>query len=344
MNVKAFQFPLMAIWLSLTLLPAGTGCKRSPSPSSSGDEGTVTLYTSVDEPYVRPLIEQFQQRTGIRVTLLTDAEASKSVGLAERLRAEHHRPQADVWWSNECFLTINLADEGVLAPYDSPSSADIPARFKDSQHRWAGSVLRVRMLVSARPKTGQWTPPTHLADLLRPELKNRIAIARPTAGTTGGHVAALYVLWGEDRARTFFRGLHDNGITLLGGNSVVAESVARGDILAGLTDNDDAASARSEIGPLEAVLPDQGNSDIGMLAMPCTTAMVAGALHPAAARKLIDFLLSREVDQKLIEAKFAWCSARDAESKGRFMNVDYAAVAKAMPAAIREATAIMEGR
>jgi hypothetical protein len=43
------------------------------------------------------------------------------------------------------------------------------------------------------------------------------------------------------------------------------------------------------------------------------------------------------------DAKFAWCSTRDAAGKGKFMDVDYLAVATAMPAAIRSATAIMEG-
>ena len=277
------------------------------------------------------------------MTLVTDAEASKSVGLAERLRAEKDHPQADVWWSNECFLTINLAGEGILAAYDSPAVADIPSGYKDPNHLWAGSILRVRVIVS-RPSsaTGDETP-KHLRDLLRPEFKDHIAIARPTAGTTGGHVAALYSLWGRDRADAFFRGLRDNHVKLLGGNSVVAESIARGQLWAGLCDNDDAADAGSSIGKLETTLPDQGDHDDGTLAMPCTVGLVAGAPHSDAAKKLIDFLLSPQVDRALIDRKFAWCSTRDTSGKGRFMNVDYQAVARQMPQAVRRATNILEG-
>src|SRR5579864_4563148 len=195
----------------IAALPLLCGCNRKQHSGSNG--GEVVLYTSVDEPYVRPLVEQFQKQTGIHVTLVTDAEASKSVGLAEKLRAEKDHPQADVWWSNECFLTINLSDDGVLTPYDSPAATDIPVQFKDPEHRWAGSVLRVRVLVSSRSLPSGATRPTHLRDLLRPEFKGHLAIARPTAGTTGGHVAAPYIVWGKDRAETFFRGLHDNGVT-----------------------------------------------------------------------------------------------------------------------------------
>ena len=315
------------------------GCERHGGTS---DNGPVVLYTSVDEPYARPLIERFEKKTGIRVRLVTDAEASKSVGLAERLRAERAHPQADVWWGNECFLTINLAEEGVLAPYDSPAASDIPATFKDPQHRWASNVMRVRVMVwSRQSRVGKLE---RLSDLLRPELKGHLALARPTAGTTGGHVAALYVLWGKDRAENFFRGLHDNGVRLVGGNSVVAESVARGDLWAGMCDNDDAADASGNIGQLDSALPDQGEGEDGTLAVPCTVALVAGAPHSEAAKRLMDYLLSPEADESLVGAKFAWCSTRAASGHGKFMIVDYAAVAKTMPAAIRSATSILEGR
>jgi iron(III) transport system substrate-binding protein len=338
MVFSAISAPLRFIFFILLVGCFTISCNRNTSIPPQ----KVILYTSVDEPYVRPLIEKFQRDTGIEVTLLTDAEASKSVGLAEKLRAEKDHPSADVWWDNECFLTMRLAQEGVLAPYDSPAAADIPAKFKDADHLWAGSILRVRVMVSS-PKISA-TRPTRLEDLLRPDLKRQIVLARPTAGTTGGHVAALTVAMGQAAADRFFKGLHENGATMVGGNSIAAESVARGEMLAGLCDNDDAAAAAAEVGKIDITLPDQGDNERGTLAIPCTVSLVAGAPHPDAAKKLIDFLLSVETDRALIDAKFAWCSARDANSKGKFMDVDYHAIADAMPNAIRQATAEIEGR
>jgi iron(III) transport system substrate-binding protein len=331
--VKVYlRFPV--IFLTLWVC----GCKHpvatTPRP--------VVLYTSVDEPFARPLVDEFQKRTGISVTLLTDAEASKSVGLAERLRAEKQNPQADVWWDNECFLTINLADEGVVSAYDSPSAKDIPARYRDSGRRWAASIYRVRTMVSAPDKVA--FAPKRLRDLIDPRLKGHIALARPTAGTTGGHVAALYVLWGDDKATKFFRDLRANDAKLLGGNSAVAETVARGDLWAGVCDNDDAASAVADVGNLTATLPDQGEHEDGTLAIPCCVALVSGAPHPDAGKMLIDFLLSSEVDRKLIDGKFAQGSTREVGGTGKFMQVDLPTVAHAMPAAIRKATAILDGR
>lgn len=323
--------------LLLALLLAIPACRRKPSTSPA----PVVLYTSVDEPYVRPLIDEFTRETGIPVTLITDAEASKTVGLAERIRAEKDHPRADVWWDNEVFQTIRLADDHLLAPYDSPSASDIPAKFKDPAHLWAGSAIRVRVMV-ASPSLAN--APKDLTDLLRPDLKGKIVIARPTAGTTGGHVAALYALWGDAKADDFFHKLRDNGVSTVGGNSLCAEAVARGDMSVGLCDNDDAADASKEIAHLNVILPDQDTQ--GTLAMPCAAALIANGPNPTAGRKLIDFILSAQVDRQLIDAKFAWCSARDTATlqKTKLMNVDYATVARTMPAAIRRAVAILDAR
>src|SRR4051812_41546394 len=71
----------------------------------------VVLYTSIDEPVARPILDDFTKATGIKVMLKTDAEASKTAGLVETLRAENANPRADVFWNNEPFHTINLAEE-----------------------------------------------------------------------------------------------------------------------------------------------------------------------------------------------------------------------------------------
>src|SRR5436190_1170427 len=115
---------VIGIWSLVFSFP---GCDRKTSLD-------LVLYTSVDEPIARPIVDAFEQQTHIHVRLVTDTEATKSVGLAERLRAEKDHPQADVWWGNEPFYTIALADEGLLQAYDSPSSGDVDPMYKDPQH------------------------------------------------------------------------------------------------------------------------------------------------------------------------------------------------------------------
>jgi iron(III) transport system substrate-binding protein len=322
---------ITTLLLSLLL----TSCHRD----SRIDE--VTLYTAVDEPVARPIIAEFERQTGIRVTLVPDTEASKTTGLADRLEAEKANPQADVWWSNEPFHTIHLAEAAVLAEYDSPSAALIPAHYKDENHRWAGTALRIRVLAVQPDLAGKISS---IEDLTHPEFRGRIGMAQPAIGTVGGHVAALYALWGDEKADTFFTALRRNEIKLVGGNSVVADTVGHGQFTAGLTDNDDGENAQREGGKLSIVIPDQSPTAIGTLAIPCTAGLVVGAKHSESARKLIDFLLSQDVEQKLMAASFAKYSVFAKSPAIRFMNVDYPAVARTMPHAIQKARKILEDR
>jgi iron(III) transport system substrate-binding protein len=301
----------------------------------------VVLYTSVDRPYVEPLVAAFTKKTGIEVKLVTDTEASKSVGIAERLRAEKAAPKADVWWGNEVFYTIPLADDGLLTPYDSPAAKGVPDAFRDPQRRWTGVGLRVRVIV-AQPDAPASVD--SLDDLLDPAHKNAVVLARPTAGTTGGHVAALYTLWGDDKADDFFRKLRANGVTLVGGNSIVAQQVGAKRFALGLTDNDDVAAVNERDTVAKLVLPDQGPDGLGTLAIPTTVGLVAGSKRADDAKKLIDFLVSPEIEKALIDDKFAAFSVRAPSTEVRVMAVKYEDVAKKMPEAIRRATAILDGR
>jgi iron(III) transport system substrate-binding protein len=93
------------------LLLSGLSCKDRPSRQE------VVLYCSVDQAVAEPIIAAFEKQAGIKVLARYDTEASKTVGLVQRIRAEAGSPTADVFWSGEVFHTIRLAREGLLAPY-----------------------------------------------------------------------------------------------------------------------------------------------------------------------------------------------------------------------------------
>jgi iron(III) transport system substrate-binding protein len=308
--------------------------KERPAPR-------LVIYTAVDSQIATKILDPWAEANNVDLIIITDSEATKSVGLAERIRGERDNPQADVWWNNEPFHTIVLADEGTFEPYVSPSAADIPDRYKDPSGNWASTGLRARVMAitSLHPVPAEGDK---LEDMTNPELKGKIAIARPKFGTTGGHVAALYTLWDEYRFINFFRGLRDNECKMLGGNSVVAHEVGKGTIWLGLTDNDDVDAARAAGGKLSMITPDQRG--IGTLAIPTTVALVRGSREPEVAKQLIDYLLSAEVDQKLVDLRFAGWTVRSGTAGIKSMDVDLRKVARNMPRAIEIATTILEGR
>jgi iron(III) transport system substrate-binding protein len=317
----------------LALLIVVTGCDRSPSSKE------VVLYTSVDEPVARPIIDEFTKQTGIKVILKTDTEASKTAGLVETLRAEKANPQADVFWNNEPFHTINLAEEGVLTAYESPAAKDVLPEYKDASHRWTGNGLRMRMIARAPGSENV----SAVEDLVDPKLKGKICIANPAFGTTSGHIAAVFVKWGPEKGEEFLKQLKANDVKLLGGNSEVVKQIAGGNFLAGLTDNDDVDSMIREGGKLSAARADLRDHS-GPLAIPCTVGLVAGAKHSEEAKRLIDFLLSAPVEERLKNSDHFVVESVRTSSSTPVMQVDYREVAKMMPRAVDSARKILEGR
>ena len=77
------------------------------------------------------------------------------------------------------------------------------------------------------------------------------------------------------------------------------EAVSSGEIDFGVTDTDDAYEEIQAGRPVEIIYPDQGPGEPGTLYIPNTLAIIKGSSHAAEARKLVDYLLSPEVEARL---------------------------------------------
>lgn len=261
----------------------------------------VVVYVALDEMYSRPILDEFTRETGIGVRAVYDTEASKTTGLANRLLAERTRPRADVFWNNEVAQTIVLAENGVFTPYSSSSAEAIPAAYKDSNGLWTGFAARARVIIYNTEHTDR--PPTSVMDFVKPEWKGKLAIARPLFGTTATHAAAWFAVWGDDEARRFLRGLVENEVAILPGNATVRDMVAAGEYVAGLTDTDDANGAIEDGKPVKWLYPDQQDGGLGTLVLPNSVALVNGGPNADGGKKLIDYLLSPSVEERLANAR-----------------------------------------
>ena len=275
---------------------AFTGC-RGTDPRAR----EVTAYVSADRPFSEPIMQEYERRSGVRVSVVYDTEETKSTGLANRLLAEKSRPHADVFWSNEPVRTLVLKSRGVLAPYQSPAAQGIAATFKDPEGYWTGFSARLRVIVYNTDKVQANDAPRSIFDLTDPRWKGQVALADPRFGSTSFHVAAIYAELGDERADDFFRKLSANDVKIVDGNSVVRDMVARGDALVGVTDTDDVNVALAAKQPVAMVLPDRDG--IGVPVMPNMVSLVAGAPHPDEAKRLIDYLLSPEVERALAKSE-----------------------------------------
>jgi len=277
----------------------------------------VVVYTSVDQVYSEPILRAFEEETGIQVRAVYDLEAAKTTGLVNRLIAERGAPQADVFWNGEFAQTLRLKREGVLAPYKPKAGMGIPPVYRDSEGYWVAFAGRARVLLVNTERVAIESSPQKLIDLLDADIPaERIGLAYPMFGTTATHAAALYATWGAERARDFFQRLEARGVRIVDGNSVVRDLVVKGELWAGLTDTDDACGAVERGAPVALVFLDQAEGELGTLVIPNTAAVIANAPHPENARRLIDYLLRPDVQQRLIEMGWSHVSLADGTFRG----------------------------
>ncbi|MGH7496666.1 MAG: extracellular solute-binding protein [bacterium] len=260
----------------------------------------VVVYTSVDQVFSEPIFKDFEKATGIKVKPVFDTEETKSTGVLNRLIAEKDNPQCDVFWSGDPVRTLVLKSKGITASYLSSHAAGIPAGFKDEDGHWIGFSARARVLLYNTNLIKPEEAPKSIHEFINPKWKGQCAMANPLFGTTSFHTAALFSALGDSAAKEFFAKLKANGVIIATSNGDVRKRVADGQVAFGLTDTDDANEAIKDSKPVKMVFLDQDG--FGTLVVPNTVSPIKNSPNPENGKKLIDYLLTREVEAKLAQS------------------------------------------
>ena len=264
----------------------------------------VVLYCAQDKEFAEGILATFEQQTGLPVRAQYDTDADNSVSLYEQLISESKRPRCDVHWNNEILSTIRLQKRDLLDVYATPAAAPFPASAKASDATWHAFAARARVLILNTQLVPEAERPHSLLDLTQPAWKGKVAMSKPQFGTSATTAACLFEVLGRDRARAFYLGLRDNGVHIVPGNKQVAEGVGQGRFAVGITDTDDAVIEIEAGRPVAIIFPDRdrpADDRMGTLFIPNTVAVVRGCPNPEGARKLVDYLLSAEVEAQLAE-------------------------------------------
>ncbi len=318
----------------------------SCSKSSDSDGRKVVLYCSVDQEVAEPIIAEFEKQSGIKVLARFDTEASKTVGLVQKIKAEAASPVADVFWSSEIFHTIRLAQDSLLAPYSSDATRGWPALYADADGRWYGFALRARVIAYSTDRVSAEDAPKSIENVLDGKWKGRLVMASPEFGTTGGDVASWFAHYGAGGARQILEGLKANEMRIVAGNSTAVRMVATGQADVCFTDTDDVYAAQRNGWPVAMNFLDQAGD--GVLTIPNTAAVVKGATNPEEAAALMDFLLSEQLERMLAASDSHNTPVHKSLAEqfklyavGKPLDIDYAKIADQLPTAIRTAREVL---
>lgn len=265
------------------------------TPAAQASE--VNLYSARQEALIKPLLDTFTDQTGIKVNLVS----AKADALLQRLKSEGRNTPADVLLTVDAGNLAAASDAGLLQGLRSDVvKKAVPAHYRDAQGLWTGLSLRARPIFYARDRV-QPAQLSSYAALTGPQWKGKICVRSSDNIYNQSMVAAMIASQGEPRTEAWVKGFVANlARPPKGGDRDQIKAVAAGQCdvaiantyyYAEMLKSGDEAE-RAAAGKVAVFWPDQQGR--GVHVNISGAGIVTNARNVANARKLIEFLVSKE--------------------------------------------------
>jgi iron(III) transport system substrate-binding protein len=274
----------MRAWIVPALLAAVTAGAALPV----GAAETLNAYSIWPENWARPMFEEFEKATGIKVNFV---RFSSGEALA-RVIAEKNNPRVDVLFGGPVETFAAGIKEGIFEPYKPPAFAKLPARFRHPDAQWVAIADDPLVFMSNNKflKEQNLKPPASWEDLTVPAYKGMLQMADArTSGTAVTRIFSIIEANGRDEAKAFDymkrKRRNVQVYTKSGGGGTLP--VGLGQAGAGIFFIVDALDTKAKGYDVTISFPKEG---IGTSAE--AIALLKGAKNPEVGKKLIDWATS----------------------------------------------------
>ncbi|MHA1523847.1 MAG: putative 2-aminoethylphosphonate ABC transporter substrate-binding protein [Alphaproteobacteria bacterium] len=253
----------------------------------------LTVYTAVEAEDLKKYAAKFNEDyPDIKINWVRD-----STGIVTaKLLAEKNNPQADVIWGLAATSLLLLKSEGMLEAY-APAGVDkLDKKFVDSSNppAWVGMDAWVAAVCynTVEAAKANLTPPKTWKDLTDPKYAGQLIMPNPASSGTGFlDVSSWLQMFGEDGGWAFMDGLHKNIARYTHSGSKPCKLAAAGEIPIGISFAFRGAKSKAKGAPLDIIVPEEG---VGWDME--ATAIVAGTSKLAAAKKLVDWSVTKKAN------------------------------------------------
>lgn len=290
-----------AVLVAALLVPS-TGAGAHPRAGSAPRGDTVTLVTHDSFALSQDVLAAFTRRTGIQVDILQVGDAGQVVNQAVLTK---DNPLGDVLFGvDNTFLTRAL-DERIFERYRSPAVAGVPRALRIDTDARVTPIDYGDVCINSDT---QWFAKRHLAvpttlqDLTKPKYRDLLVVEDPSTSSPGlAFLLATVAEFGDRGWTTYWDRLRANGVTVVDG----WEQAYYDEFTGGGAGGSKPLVVSYASSPAAAVVfadPPIEKSPIGTLTASCFrqveyVGVLAGTEHRAAARRLVDFLLSNAVQE-----------------------------------------------
>jgi 2-aminoethylphosphonate transport system substrate-binding protein len=294
MTKNRFPTPRLLAARVLPALAVASLAGLATVPAHAAD--AVVLYTADGlENLYKDVLPAFEKQEGVKVNIVTAGSGE----VVNRATVEKDSPKADVLVTLPPFIQ-QASQTGLLEPYKSVNYKNVPAIAKAADGSWATFVNNY-FSFAINPEITKTAPKT-FADLLSPDFTGKVAYSNPaTAGDGMAVIILTSALMGEDKAFAYLADLeksakfHTKGTgyldVLLSRNEI---AFANGDLQ---MDLDDASNGGLALKPI--FLSAKPGSAPTTFQLPYAIGLIKGGPNQAEGKKLVDYLMSKEVQAKV---------------------------------------------
>ena len=196
------------------------------------DPGTLVVYSGRSESLMGPIIEQFEEVTGINVAVKYGSTGE----IAATILEEGSNSPADVFFAQDPGGLGEVANAGLFETLPTSITEKVPTWARSPESEWVGISGRARVVVY---NTDSLTPdqiPTKMEDFTKPEWKGRIGWA-PTNGSFQAMVTAMRVVWGEEKTLEWLLGIQANEPRVYPKNTPTVAAAGSGEVDVGFVNH-----------------------------------------------------------------------------------------------------------
>lgn len=275
-----------------------------PNDSNAAPQ-EVNLYSYRQPFLIKPLLDEFTRKSGIKVNVVY---AKK--GMLEKLKAEGMNSPADAVLTVDIGRLNDMVEAGVLQQIKSAVlDRNIPPQYRHPDGLWFGLTTRARVLFVSKDRV-QKGEVTSYEDLASPKMKGRVCVRSGKHPYNISLIASMIAHKGEEGAKRWLEGLRANLARKPQGNDraqaraifqgVCDVAIANTYYMGKMVTNEKHPEQKKWAAAIRIVFPNQ--QDRGTHVNVSGAAITKSAKHKDNAVKLLEFL-SGDFAQKLYSAQ-----------------------------------------
>lgn len=255
-------------------------------------EEPITVYSGRNEDLIGPLVEMFEEATGIDV----DVRYGSSPDLALLIETEGDASPADVFISQSPGAMGYLATQDRLQPLPAGILDAVDEDDRAGDGTWVGISGRQRVLVYNPNLVDPADLPDSVFDLTDAAYDGRVGVA-PANSSFQDFLTAMRFRHGDDTTLAWLEGMAANRSPNYPKNSAIVDAVLRGEVDMGLVNHYYLLRFLAEDPDAPGINHNFASDDIGSLLIVTAGAVLETSDQSSASQAFIEFMLSRQAQE-----------------------------------------------